>query len=339
MAWERFEQFGHDLAGSLIGMRPETAHRYGTQGQTQCGIDVIVAHEDGSTWAFSNKRYKKYYASHVQAHIADATYPADHRVILISGIASPAVRDEIRKHSSWELWDAEDLSQKLRRDVSPDAAKRIVDHHFGPRWRNVVLGLPALCAFLPPSDHFRDLLNPDRLFHHSVPLVGRETVVSELIAFAGSPEKRIAVLQGRGGIGKTRILREFADRYDAAHPEHAVRLHNEGVPVTLESLDELPVAPCMIIVDDAHRLSDLGLLGAWLREHPASKLILGTRLHGVDFLGSQLVQCGIDATEINWLAQLGDLSREEVKELAEHVLGAEQERFVARLVPIQATHL
>src|SRR6202011_5421949 len=77
LAWERFEQFGHDMLLALPGMRPGTAHRYGTQGQKQRGIDLIVQRDNGEWSVFSNKRYKKYQPHHVREHIDETTYKAD----------------------------------------------------------------------------------------------------------------------------------------------------------------------------------------------------------------------------------------------------------------------
>src|SRR4051812_24929029 len=88
LAWERFEQFGHDILLALPGMRPATAHRYGTQGQTQRGIDLFVQQEDDEWWAFSCKKYKKYHPGDFRKHVSDTTYQADRYFLLLSCIAS-----------------------------------------------------------------------------------------------------------------------------------------------------------------------------------------------------------------------------------------------------------
>jgi hypothetical protein len=332
LAWERFEQFAHDMLLALPGMRPGTAHRYGTQGQEQRGIDLIVQRENGDRWAFSNKRYKKYQPHHVQKHIDETTFDAARFFILISGVASTDVRDEVRKHPKWELWDAEDLSQRVRLELQPEVARRLVDHHFGPRCRRDFLGLPAVGAFLPPVDYFRPFLDSGRLFHHDLPLVGRQALLDDLLAFSESGRERVLVLPGRGGIGKSRLLREWAERLDAAHPSRAVRLLNEGVPVSLEALDDLPAVPCLVAVDDAHNRTDLGLLLAWLRERSDSKLLLATRLRGMDYLLVELTRAGFDALQIRHLPPVEKLSKAEVRQLAAHVLGSGQEELVERLM-------
>ena len=315
LSWERFEQFGHDLLLLLPGMRPETAHRYGTQGQIQHGIDLTVKRADGKQWAFSSKRYKHCQKHHVQEHIAETTYQADQYVLLIRGIASTAVRDEVRKHSKWELWDAEDLAQRIRLELPPEVARRLVDHHFGSIWRRDFLGLPAVAAFLSPRDYFRHFLDDNRLFHHAFPLVGHRRLLVDLDAFANSEVERIFLLPGRGGIGKSRILLEWASKLDAVHPERAVRLLNEGISLSIDALDDFSMVPCMVIVDDAHRRTDLGPLLAWLRQRPESKLLLATRLQGLDFLLSELTQAGFDSFQIRRSHPAEKLSKAEVREL------------------------
>ncbi len=335
LSWERFERLAHDLLLGLPWMVPESAHRYGTQGQTQFGIDLTVQHRNGERWAFSNKRYhNKYQPSHVQEHVADTTYVADHYVILISGTASAKVRDEVKKFPKWELWDSEDLSQRVRLELCFDFARRLVDHHFGPIWRRDFLGLPAVGALISPSDYFRPFLDPTRLFHHALPLVGRQELVRQLFEFAESDNEQVFLLPGRGGIGKTRLLRELTVLFDSAHPNWAIRLVNEGVPLTLDALDELPAVPCLVIADDAHRRTDLGLLLAWFRQRSESRLVLATRPQGNDYLRSELCRAGFDTIQIRHMPPVERLSRNDVLELANHILGPGQEDLAKRLTEV-----
>lgn len=331
MAWERFEAFSCDLLLALPWVDPATVHRYGTQGQAQKGIDLTLTDRKGQRWGFSNKRYRKYQPHHVGEHVDDTTYDADRYVILISGVASPEVRDEIRKHQKWELWDVEDLSARVRGELTPDAARRIVDHHFGTTWRRDFLGLPAVGAFLSPSDYFRPLLVARRLFHHSLSLVGREDHLTTLLAFTNDEVRRVAVLRGRGGIGKSRLLLEWARRVEKGHPDLAIRFASDGVPLSAATLDELPAAPCVIVVDDAHRRTDLGGLFAWIRLRPNARLLLTTRPQGLDYLQSQLSRTGFDTSETLHLQPLENLSRAEIRQLAVDVLGPEHASLVGPL--------
>jgi hypothetical protein len=333
LGWDRFEQVMHDLCTNLTLMRAETVRRYGTQGQAQGGLDVIGTDTQGRRWGFSCKRYKgKYQPSLAKTHIAETTEKCDQYVILISGPTSPDVLKEVAKNPNWEIWGGDDLSLRVRNDLTPETARRLVDHHFGPLWRRDFLGVPSVGVFLPPGDHFRAFLDTKRWFHHAFPLVGRQLALQELKDFSDSPA-RVLILPGRGGIGKTRLLREFADAYDATHPDHAIRFLNEGVPLTTYALDELPPVPCLVIVDDAHRI-ELSILLAWLRQRPESRLVLSTRPQGVDYLSSQLSRAGIDTTDIRRLTVLGRLTRGEVRELAMHILRPDQVKIVEQLVRV-----
>jgi hypothetical protein len=198
--------------------------------------------------------------------------------------------------------------------------------------RRDFLGPPAVGAFLPPQEYFRPFLDAERLFHHGLPLVGRQALLDDLVAFADSPRERILVLPGRGGIGKSRLLREWAERVEATHPDRAVRLLNEGIQVSPDALDDLPPVPCLVAVDDAHRRPDLGFLLAWARQRPESKLLFATRLQGLDFLLAELTRAGFDSRQIRRLPPVEKLSKAEVRQLAAHVLGPDSSDLVEPLV-------
>ena len=203
MPWERFESFAHDLIARSPGY--VNCHLYGTRGQKQRGIDLFADDAAGRRWAFSNKRHREYHPSDARDHIAETTYQAARYVLLLSRPASVGVRDEVRTHPAWDVWDSADLRQKVRdlRAHNPDAAREMIDHHFGAMWRRDFFGLPAVVAFLAPDDYFRDYLDASRLFHHAYDLIGRTAVVDALDGFVRSPA-RVAVVPGRGGSARTR---------------------------------------------------------------------------------------------------------------------------------------
>ena len=151
--------------------------------------------------------------------------------------------------------------------------------------------------------------------------------MQEIAAFATYGPQQILVLPGPAGIGKTRLLREVAESHEAAYPDRAVRLHNDGVPITVAALDEMPPLPCLVIVDDAHRRTDLGPLLAWLRQRRDSRLILSARLLGVEKLMSELIRAGFDTTQIRRLEPLVELKEAEALELASQALGPEHDQW------------
>jgi Restriction endonuclease len=324
LPWERFEQFAHDLIARLPGFT--NCHRQGGQGHAQGGIDVFADDVQAQRWAFSNKRYTRtpYQPHHVTKHVSETTYAASRYVILLSSIASPAVRQKVDEHSNWELWDVSDLSQRVR-DVAaanPDAARELIDHHFGPRWRRDFLGLPALAAFLSPVDFFRELLGTARLFHHSFELIGRASQLAALTDFVRTGGPRVAILPGRGGIGKSRLLRALALAVEEGAPEPAIRFLVEGVPLTVEALDELPNRPCLVVIDDAHRCEGIDLLLAYAHRRPNLKLLLATRPHGIDRIHNSLTRSGFDLRESIDQPALAPLTLEETRDLACAAMGS-----------------
>jgi len=199
---------------------------------------------------------------------------------------------------------------------------------------------------LPPSsddrhtfttaDHFfRPSLDPNHLFHHGWSFVGRGDVLETLHAFVASERHRVAILPGRGGIGKTKLLYAFAQGFDARHPGVTLRFTREGILVDPESRDDLPAPPSVIVVDDAHRRTDLATLCAIAQESPRRiKLILATRPHGLGAIESLLVHGNVDTREILTLDRLTSLTRGDVKDLARQALGAEHGHLADRLAAV-----
>src|SRR5208282_788691 len=111
--------------------------------------------------------------------------------------------------------------------------------------------------------YFRELLGTARLFHHSFEMIGRDSQLAALTDFVRPSGQRVAILPGRGGIGKSRLLRALAHAVEEAAPEPAVRFLVEGVPLTVEALDELPIRSCLVVIDDAHRCEGIELLLAY----------------------------------------------------------------------------
>lgn len=334
MPWDRFEAFAADLVSQLKDIRSHSCHRYGGPGHKQRGIDIFADRDDGSRWAFSNKRYETYNVGHVKKHVAETSYQADRFYILTSATAGTAVRDEVRKRPGWDIWDVDDLSRETRDLASrrPESARRLVDTHFGPHWRAAFLGLPAVAAFLTPTDYFRPLLGRHRLFHHAYDLIGREPELRQLLGWEADPEARIGMLIGRGGIGKSRLVKAFADELDGRPEARHVWLQVESVPIDQAALGELPAAPCAVIVDDAHRTEQLGLMLAHARRRPDLKVLLVTRPRGAGRIRSELARAGFDTREMREWPEVRDLAAADTRALAAAVLGQDRDDLVERLV-------
>ncbi|WP_129675967.1 ATP-binding protein [Candidatus Chloroploca sp. Khr17] len=193
---------------------------------------------------------------------------------------------------------------------------------------------PTLKTFIPKESFFAATLNPTHLFNHAIPFIGREILLERLDTFIGSVPD-LAILKGRGGIGKTRLLLAFAEQLQQRHPDLDICFIAEGVPITPESANELPDAPCLIVADDAHRRDDLHILFAIMQQRTQpTKGLLAIRPQAIDHLNSLLSQAHVDIRQILYLDELRDLTRDEVRALARNVLGADQEKLIDQLAAV-----
>jgi hypothetical protein len=176
-------------------------------------------------------------------------------------------------------------------------------------------------TFQSPEQFFYKFADRSAVFNHSYPLVGREPQLDRIVSFPHAPQ-RVLLLTGRGGIGKTRLLKEALDRIAATGNPPTIRLIREGIEFTTETAKQLPAGPVLVVADDAHRLDGLPNLLAVAQEYPERiKLVLVARPHGLPGLRRRLVEAGFGAGEIEHLPEVGELTRPEIEQLAREVLG------------------
>jgi hypothetical protein len=329
LEWGRFETFCCALVGRLPGV--EHSHLEGVPGDAQQGIDIVATRTDGATWAFQCKRVKEFTPAALRRAMAAASFQADRYVLLLASRATAAVREEARQHPSWEVWDANDITERVRR-LPAESARALVQASFGPEWRRRFLGQSGPAPFLSVDDVFGPLLERSRLFHHAWGTVGRGDTLQALREFAASPGRRIAILPGRGGIGKSKVLHAFA----RANAETGPRVRfAAGFPLTSEALDELEPGPGVVVVDDAHQRDDLAvLLAAARRPGALLQVVLAIRPYARDGIHAALSRAGFDVSEILDLPELRELAPGETAALAREALGPEY----AHLAGVLAAH-
>lgn len=324
---ERFQSFCRDLITAL----PEIVecHQYGVSGNPQLGIDLVATTTSGDIVSHQCRRVQIFDPADLRKLASDVKYEASHFYALIACRATSSVRDEEKKHERWTVWDVDDISAQVRR-LPQETARRLVLTNFGGRWCRDFLGIEPFTAFLLPDDFFSPLLDVRKIFNHSFPLVGRKTELDEMQRFVDDPEKRILVLPGRGGIGKSKVLQAFAD---AAKATHTVLFAQLDIDITPEALSELPLSPLVIVVDDAHRREDLGLLFAYAIRKRV-KLVLSTRPQLLDDLPSLAARHHVDPGEMQQLQSLSPLPRQDVETLAREILGANLQHLARELAAV-----
>lgn len=130
LSWEQFEA----LCAALVEAQPITidCHLYGVQGDEQQGIDVVTTQRGANgteTWAYQCKRYKTYTPKKLKDAVEKMIYPADYYVLMLSIPATASVRKVSDEQANVFLWDAKDISRKLKNFPT------LVEDFFGKAWR------------------------------------------------------------------------------------------------------------------------------------------------------------------------------------------------------------
>ncbi|MDE0086149.1 MAG: hypothetical protein OXU23_10585 [Candidatus Poribacteria bacterium] len=163
-------------------------------------------------------------------------------------------------------WDAEDLITMI--DEFPYILNSFRDPH--------------LPVFLAWQDMFRDKIDgKHKLLRYDYDTFGREDKIHEFHDFVQDTDKRLLVMYGSGGIGKTQLAIEFAKTVEQKHHEYEplfVQIAEDSFENALGDIP--PNRKYIFFVDDAHDyLDNLGGIKAILnsQEYKESKVILITR--------------------------------------------------------------
>lgn len=188
-------------------------------------------------------------------------------------------------------------------------------------------------TFASPADYFAGK-NPAghfQILDFGTTLLGRDNQIRALDDFATDASQRVCILSGRGGIGKSKILHDWA----ASRPAEVVFLKDE--PLWHEDSEkEIAITCKTVIVDDAHRQVDFGRILQLLQETTAQrnlKLIVSTRPGSTPRLVQRVFQ-RFDSSQVTQLPELQELSQQESRALAEEVLGDEFRNYAAHLAQI-----
>lgn len=338
LAWDAFESFSLDFIARFL--KPKDIYHYGTQGDDQEGVDIVADLQNGEKWAFQCKQWQKFNKSDAIKVIQQAQgFEANRLILLLSRVASVEVRKVIADDPRWELWDVRDISQKVQ-EIEIESARRLVRGHFHPEWQNAFLKISKLTPFISYEDFFHSWLDENRLFNHTWKLEGRNEELKSLNGFVSLQDKQVTILSGRGGIGKTKLLYEFAKTFE--HSNFLLWFVEEGQSVTPENVDNLSLHPCIIVLDDAHKLErerDLQTLLAIIRERarnnqPEIKLLLSSRPYALDRLQLTLRQGGISSSQVEIIKELKDLKMPESKALSLQALGNDYAHFAELLAKV-----
>jgi hypothetical protein len=313
--WTRFESFCLAIVRALPEVK--RAERYGKTGEKQRGIDIEADLYDGRKRTIQCRLRERFTKANAEKTVADTTYKAGEHEIWVTCDVGTAVSDYIDGIDRWSLSSREGISQTVR-ELPRERARRIVEDAFGAAVRRAFLGPDGPIAFETPDDHFAPLDAPGRLLRHDLELVGRDGELRALTAAVANDAVRFVVLPGRGGIGKTRLLRAAA----AALPARTL-FAREGAELTAEAVDDLPFEPVTVFVDDAHHadVSLRPLLSAALRRADPITVVAAVRPGAVDAIHTVAAEIELDTAQVTILPELEPLPGHAVEQLAAAALG------------------
>ena len=150
-------------------------------------------------------------------------------------------------------WKAEVPKSQILDDDSKEKLEQFADTGWLERTR----------AFTT-SDKFFRRLESNPLFDYDQTMQGRKSSLEELHDFLTNPDLTVAVLAGRGGIGKSKLIRQWVS--DVSNSGWTVLFKKETLPVSATTEQELGGDRHIVIADDAHRHADIDAMLQLIRD-------------------------------------------------------------------------
>lgn len=192
----------------------------------------------------------------------------------------------------------------------------------------------ARLTFTSPKEFFSPFQSATpRLFDYNQTLRGRDTEIESLNVFWADRELLVGVLTGRGGIGKSKLLHDWASTASGS-----VLYVRDDAVWHPESAKEVPAGDVVIIADDAQRfdfLNNLIVLVRNLSQNQEIKLILSTRPSGSSQIDAALAS-RFEPSQVRRFTQLERVRQQSVVELAEESLGPGHIQHAAALAAVSA---
>lgn len=316
-SWQRFQRFCLELANALPEVK--RADSYGQEGEKQDGIDIECALHDGRTRSIQCRKRKRFSKAHAEKLVKETHFKADEHEVWVTCQTGTEVSKFFNRRRKWTIRNAEKIPVDLRL-LPVERARRIVEHGFGPQVRRAFLGPAGPIAFDSLAEYFKPLDEAGRRIRQDLPLVGRGAELDALCHAVDQPGVRLVELIGRGGIGKTRLLRALADRL--TEEGQRVLFAVGGVPLDADAVDDLPLEELVVVVDDAHRSEvQLGpLVAAAGRREELVTVVLGIRPGGLGTVEDEIAR-SLEPQQIARV-EIESLPEDDVIELATASLGA-----------------
>jgi transcriptional regulator with XRE-family HTH domain len=310
-----FERFIADLFDRLY---PDSeVSQLGGQGDDQRGYDILVETNDGRRVGVQCKREQTFGPAKVTKAVSVAELDVDESVIALGRPATAEARLEIDKHTGWRLWDQADLSRKIRQ-LPSESALQLVRTHF-PSHVEAFLGIKPANPWMTAEEFYRS--SAHTLLDHRQALVGRRALVDDIAEWVSGPmSSDIAVLVGRGGLGKSKLLWEVSTRaYPGDVHFRFLAIGQQPDPADFEVLPR--TGQIIVVLDDAHAIDRVAAVVAQLWQlRPGSRVLLATRPYGEIQLDTEVWKLNQSPRSVKRWA-LEDLTQTEAGELVSALIG------------------
>lgn len=320
-SWKMFENFSEQFIAAFSGKKPI---HYGKHGENQEGIDAYVDIEPSVRWTFQFRQVEDFTLSDAKKLVEETTYEGQRHFLFVAcelGTSVLRYQDEL---PDWQFWDIRDISLHVRM-MPPESGHRLVYQFFGVDWVKNFFEGSVIASFVSSKLFFAPRGQRD-LLRHDLPIVGRGAQVQQLADFVQS-DSLVALVTGRGGIGKSRLLAELPKVAGAYELRFATQLD-----LTPEAIGDLPLEPAIIVIDDVHDRDDLAVALEIVKQRPIpTKVVLSSRLHAAEDIRSRLSSAGFGLDEVCEIAALDELQLDETRELIRTVIGKGHDDLVSLL--------
>ena len=288
---ESFERFCLDFLASHYQGRAKV-HPAGKTGHKQYGIDIEALFADDAVFTFQCKRERQFGPEKVKTAITAQTIEAKEKIILLSRVASPEARNEIRPVEGWDIWDQTDIS-RIFRTLPKSEQIRIVAIYF-PTQRFALTGEIEPGPWLTAADFFAPHLVEGRSFNHCWGLIGRTAELEQLAVNLANQEVIAVNLIGRAGEGKSRVLRSALENFLETHPHVRVVVASPTEEITAKALENLGAGEKLLVIDDVHDRDDLEQVIRYAADQrQQARLLLVYRSYWRDIVQRELAEAGL----------------------------------------------
>lgn len=185
----------------------------------------------------------------------------------------------------------------------------------------LVQGTTEPDPWMKPDDYLRQV-NKGSVYTHRWRLVGRTQTMATLVPFARNEQGRVALLVGRGGAGKTKIVTALCEAMRDAEPAVEVRVLGPDSSIGPGAFRELPsTGELLVIVDDAHddTLPLEKIVSGVRSVNTSANVLLSLRPYGMVHARRALARAGLHVSEAT-VVEIGDLEFDDALSLASEIL-------------------